>query len=143
MASNDTTSFATTFDIASNDICPKGWRLPIGAATSSAQSSTREFGQLWFNSGITTGVDTETYATNGFNKIRTAPLFFVRAGYVYGGDSLFKEAVFSGFGGGGDYWSSALSGRGSGGFSSFSKTQVINDSATMNTNGYSLRCVVR
>ena len=52
-------------------------------------------------SGITDTLAATTYATDGFNNIRTAPLYFVRGGWI-------TETYFSDLGVTGDYLSSTV-----------------------------------
>lgn len=101
VASNDTTSLTTEYTTAQNDICPKGWRLPVGSSSATSSASTREFGQLFLSSGVTSTIDATSYADGGFNKLRVAPLFFTRGGYVYG-TSLGLSGSY------GYFWSSSV-----------------------------------
>ena len=53
-------------------ICPAGWRLP--------NLDSNEYGNLLTNYNIIQNNTSTTYLENGFNNIRKAPLYFVRAG---------------------------------------------------------------
>ena len=81
VASNNTGGFSTTFNNATNSICPKGWRLPIAR---DANNESREFRNLLVSQGILNSA-TGSYMTNGFINIRKAPLWFVRSGSIYNG----------------------------------------------------------
>ena len=84
IASNNSSSLTTQYANAPNSICPKGWRLPIAT---NADQSIYEFGEMLYRQGITaqkigSPVD---YTANGFNNIRKAPLWFIRAGMIADG----------------------------------------------------------
>ena len=53
-------------------ICPAGWRLP--------NLDSNEYGNLLANYNIIQNNTSTTYLENGFNNIRKAPLYFIRAG---------------------------------------------------------------
>ncbi len=71
-----------------NSICPKNWDLPANG----------KYSTLLSTEGVTTN-----YNPDGFLKIRTSPLYFVRLGRVNGG-SLSFSANF------GYYWSGTVNG---------------------------------
>jgi uncharacterized protein (TIGR02145 family) len=104
IASNNSTNISTTGTIASNSICPKGWRLPNASQTDNVNN---EFGRMLYQSEITAkvsaGNDSVGYATGGFNKLRSNPYYFVRSGNIDGG-TLLNSGV-SGY-----YWSSTVGG---------------------------------
>ncbi len=104
IASNNSTNISTTGTIASNSICPKGWRLPNASQTDNVNN---EFGRMLYQAEITAkvsaGNDSVGYATGGFNKLRSNPYYFVRSGSIGGGTLNYLGA--SGF-----YWSSTVSG---------------------------------
>ena len=83
IASNDSTKASTNYDQAANSICPKGWRMPTTATTNNIYN---EFGKLFYNydviNNLTNGTNPVGYKTNGFNKLRVSPLWFVRSGYI-------------------------------------------------------------
>ena len=85
VASNDSTNIATQYITAENSVCPAGWKLPTSQAGPSSNAKTSEFGQLLLKSSVISAINSTSYATNGFNKIRTSPLFFVRSGNIWGG----------------------------------------------------------
>ena len=77
---------------ASSSICPKGFELPTSG--SSFNSTPGSFYNLLNQYGLTGS------PTSGNNNIIKAPLYFVRAGHVYGGSTL-NNAGSHGY-----YWSS-------------------------------------
>ncbi len=81
IASNNSRNLTTQYINAPNSICPKGWRLPIAT---NANQSIYEFGEMLYGQGITAQKigNPVNYTTNGFNNIRKAPLWFVRAGMI-------------------------------------------------------------
>jgi uncharacterized protein (TIGR02145 family) len=104
IASNDSTNIGSTAnEIASNSICPKGWRLPNASQTDNVNN---EFGRMLYKAGITANVtagnESVGYATGGFNKLRSDPYYFVRPGGINGG-TLVNSGVY------GYYWSSTVS----------------------------------
>ena len=101
IASNNSTNIGSTAEeIASNSICPKGWRLPNASQTDNVNN---EFGRMLYQAEITAkvsaGNDSVGYTTDGFDKIRSNPYFFVRSGFINGGN-------FTSFSNQGYYWSS-------------------------------------
>ena len=82
---------------ATDSICPAGWRLPqSGSSSSSSSLYPYSFYALVTGAyGIT--------SSNNPTGISKAPLYFVRAGYVYGGSNL-SYAGYNGY-----YWSSVAS----------------------------------
>ena len=94
ISSNNSSSVNNT--VETNSICPKGWRLPNAASIAGGY----EFSKLLYAYGITTDdKNTTGYTNGGFNKIIASPLYFVRAGYLYGD--------YNGLGSHGNYWSNA------------------------------------
>ena len=93
IASNNSSNLTTQYTNAPNSICPKGWRLPIAT---NADQSIYEFGEMLYRQGIIaqkigSPVD---YTANGFNNIRKAPLWFIRAGMI--ADGIVKyDAIMS------------------------------------------------
>ncbi len=71
---------------ASNSICPAGWRLPFGRIRYQGDSAITkpDFAPLLYESGVITTSDfsSNSYTTDGFNKVRTTPLFFTRTGDI-------------------------------------------------------------
>ena len=60
-------------------ICPAGWRLP--------NLDSNEYGNLLASYNIIQNDTSTTYLENGFNNMRKAPLYFVRAGGATDGSS--------------------------------------------------------
>ena len=98
IASNSSNEINQGYGYASNSLCPKNWRLPIAT---NKDRSKYEFGDLLFEENIIISKTDNTYAANGFNNIRKAPIWFVRGGYIYTG-SLYTVASR------GLYWSSII-----------------------------------
>lgn len=67
VASNNTET-KQTYTIYTNSICPKNWDLPAG----NQYGAMLQAQKVWTSSS--------TYATDGFLKIRTSPLYFVQSG---------------------------------------------------------------
>lgn len=135
IASNDSSALGgTQYENAANDICPAGWRLPIGTAGSNDTASTREFGQLFYSSGITSSLTATSYATGGFNNIRVSPLYFVRGGNV-SGSSLDTR------GSGGRYWSSTVSNSANAYIADFVNGRIGSAFSASRYYGRSIRCV--
>jgi hypothetical protein len=83
VASNNTNGRGThQYDNATNSICPKGWKLPI---IINSDQPVYDFGQLLFDSNITIGIASATYAQDGFRNVRKSPLWFVRSGRIFYG----------------------------------------------------------
>ena len=133
VASNDTSSHTTSEETMPDSICPKGWRLP------QSSSDPSEFGTLLYQSGIITSPTasgTSAYTTDGFNNIRTTPLWFVRSGRVYDGSRLNLGSY-------GRYWSSAVLSS-SRAYSLFVYSSDISPRYdNSRNNGYSVRCLAQ
>ena len=97
VASNDTSSMVEQFSNAPDSVCPAGWRLPIARDSVSAASS-REWGTLVTRENVINSDN--SYTANGFNRIRTVPLWLIRSGQV--NSSLFRIGDM------GVYWSSTV-----------------------------------
>ena len=137
IASNNSTNISTTGAIASNSICPKGWRLPNASQTDNVNN---EFGRMLYKAGITAklsaGDDSVGYTTGGFNKLRSNPYYFVRAGGIYGG-TLYNPGVY------GDYWSSTVSSSTYTYRLGFNSTDIYPARNYYRYGGRSVRCVAR
>ena len=138
IASNNSTNIGSTVgEIASNSICPKGWRLPNASQTDNVNN---EFGRMFYNAGITVnksaGNESVGYATGGFNKLRSNPYYFVRSGYVVGG-TLNNSGVY------GYYWSSTVSSSTNAYNLRFGGTDIYPGRSSYRYNGWSVRCVAR
>ncbi len=138
IASNNSTDIGSTSgEIASNSICPKGWRLPN---TSQANNVYNEFGRMLYQAEITTkasaGNDSVGYTTGGFNKLRSNPYYFVRSGGINGG-TLYYPGVD------GNYWSSTVSSSTGAYVLSFNGTDIYPARNNSRYGGRSVRCVAR
>lgn len=81
IASNDSSSLGPERGAtASNSVCPAGWRIPQMASDES--ETVNEFQNLFYNAGVITGIDSIDYTENGFNKVRSHPLYYTRIGYI-------------------------------------------------------------
>lgn len=83
VAANNTTGYKS--GTPDNSICPKNWSLP----TKDEYGVMLQAQDIWTGSG---------YFTNGYLKVRTLPLYFIRSGVLIGSLEF--------FGGFGRYWSS-------------------------------------
>ena len=138
IASNNSTNIGSTAEeIASNSICPKGWRLPNASQTDNVYN---EFGRMLYQAEITAkvsaGNDSVGYTTGGFNKLRSNPYYFVRSGDIYGG-TLSNPGV------NGYYWSSTVSSSTSAYPLYFNGTDIYPARNGNRCSGRSVRCVAR
>ena len=83
VASNDTSTHATNYEIMPNSICPKGWRLSRGPESSGGYSEIHDL--LVTYGVIATGAPSNAFLPEGFNNIRANPLYFVRSGWIESG----------------------------------------------------------
>ncbi len=136
-SNNSTNTGSTAGDIAANSICPKGWRLPNASQTSNEYN---EFGIMLYKAGITSnlsaGNESVGYATNGFNKLRSNPYYFVRSGSIDGG-TLYNPGV------NGSCWSSTVSSSTSAYLLGFNGTDIYPGRNYGRYVGRSVRCVAR
>ena len=138
IASNNSTNIGSTAgEIASNSICPKGWRLPNASQTDNVNN---EFGRMLYQAEITAkvsaGNNSVGYTTGGFNKLRSNPYYLVRSGYIVG-----STLTYPGVGGG--YWSSMVSSS-THAYSLVFNGTVINPATNYSRYyGRSVRCVAR
>ena len=140
IASNNSTNIGSTAEeIASNSICPKGWRLPNASQTDNVNN---EFGRMLYGEGITAalsnGDDSVGYynGVTSFNKLRSNPYYFVRSGDINGG-TLNNPGV------NGDYWSSTVSSSTNAYYLRFNGTDIYPARNYSRYNGRSVRCVAR
>ena len=138
IASNNSNNIGSTAnEIASNSICPKGWRLPNASQTDNVNN---EFGRMLYGEGITAalsnGNESVGYATGGFNKLRSNPYYFVRFGYIIGG-TLLDSGVY------GNYWSSTVSSSTYAYILGFNGTVIYPARNINRHSGRSVRCVAR
>ncbi len=111
---------------ATSSICPKGWQLPTSNNTDAKQKSF---------SGLTTAYNIGSDA-DGSEKLRTAPLSFVYAGFATDG-SMSPVGVF------GRYWSSTANAATNAYNLSFASGNVNPSSYYHRYLGFSVRCVAR
>ena len=137
IASNRSYSLTTKYSTAGNSICPAGWRLPKGRAASQT-AETNEFGELLRASGITSSLTATSYATDGFNNLRTFPLYFSRSGNIFSAFKALKNRGAYGY-----FWSSTVSSYGYSYDSSFGKSSLYTNTATQSDTGYPIRCLVK
>ena len=71
-----------------------------------------------------------------FNKLRSDPYYFVRSGYIYGGDLNGPGVV-------GYYWSSTVSGSTNAYYLGFRGTGIYPALSGYRYDGWSVRCVAR
>lgn len=76
----------------SASICPKGWRLPSANSVAPSEFGTMLYEQGIINSASPTDIS-HAYTTNGFNNIRTAPLYWTRAGNIEESATKQRSAV--------------------------------------------------
>ena len=116
---------------AQDSICPKGWRLPTS-------NTNGEFQTLMNKYNITSGTATSGDTAN----LVSAPLYFVRGGYVYQStDYPFYNAGYTGL-----YWSSTPVSVGSTAYALwFYDTNNVtpSDSDSSRQFGYPVRCIAR
>ena len=134
IASND--SEVLSYGVASNSVCPAGWRLPKGG-----KGDETEFGELLQASGVISDITDVVYSEDGFDKLRAAPLFFTRGGYIdhlYGKSLDYRADK-------GAYWSSRPYDR----FHAYmayidGSIRIISSWGNMyRGSGFSVRCVIR
>ncbi len=102
IASNNSASISVDSTRAASSICPKGWRLPNASTT---DNEYNEFGRLLYRdygydivTSPSNGTNPVNYQSNGFNALRSEPLYFVLPGGINAG-TLYR---------GGYYWSNTL-----------------------------------
>ena len=99
VANNNTAGITKDFTNVETSICPAGWRLPTGRDSNNTAAS-REWNAVLYAEGVASSPTGDGYTSDGFNKIRTAPLWLIRSGNT--SSSLFR------IGGMGVYWSSTV-----------------------------------
>ena len=124
VASNNTAS-AQSNTTYSNSVCPKNWHLP----TNGKYETMLQAQAIWAGTGANYGVD-------GYLKIRTSPLYFLRSGVIYG-NSL------SNFGYDGGYWSNTFS-SGVNSYSMYFSADSVAPAYNFNRNlGFLVRCIAK
>ena len=138
IASSASKNINSQYAVASNSICPKGWRLPKGSTSATASATTREVGQLWYAAGIISSLTATQYATNGFINIRQAPLYYTRAGMIV-------QTTLNSPGGVAYLWSASTAST-TNTYASYFQVGASNIYSNANNNryyGYPIRCLVR
>ena len=140
IASNNSTNIGSTAgEIASNSICPKGWRLPNASQTDNVNN---EFGRMLYGEGITAALSNGNGSVgyyNGvtsFNKLRSNPYYFVQSGYISG-------SILNYPGGSGGYWSSTVSSNTNAYRLGFDSSGIYPGRSNNGYIGWSVRCVAR
>lgn len=133
IASNSSGSLGYNYAQANNSICPKNWRLPIAI---NASNTIYEFGSLLLAQGVIDNIQNPSYTTNGFNKIISSPLYFIRAGYVYN-SRLWDNS------GGGYYWPNVTGGGSSSYGLVFGSTDIQPKRYIYRHFGVSVRCLAK
>ena len=140
IASNNSTNIGSTAEeIAANSICPKNWRLPNVSQT---DNEYNEFGRLLYNGydipdKVTAdGTGSVKYQTNGFAKIRSNPLYFVRSGIIRG--SVLENSGIIG-----TYWASMTNSSSYAYGLSFNSSDIWLAANILRNDGRSVRCVAR
>jgi len=132
------------YSVMPNSVCPAGWRLPTGLT--SANDYT-DFDYLLYQNDITAahgGEDSVTgqsidpgYATDGFIKLRTQPLWFVRTGCVGAGTAINNASNAR-------YWANSINnGIHNGYYIDIFSNRVDPTDSTFTNYGFSVRCVAR
>ncbi len=138
--------------IAPDSICPAGWRLPYGARSGiSSADHASDYGRLMYAYEFLPDPSANNYGGRPdtvIGQIGSSPLYFVRTGYIYGGDYGFEYKGEYGY-----YWSStnAISGTSSGVNVFYYYASSYNpNSGQIGTEGYwskyygmPIRCVAR
>ena len=150
IASNNSTDIWRQYAVASNSICPAGWRLPKGKAASTPTAGTYEFGQLLFASDITPGlivnwdkIDAEWYTdyqNNGFSKLHNFPLYFTQSGEITKFRILRRKANA------GYYWSSTIINGDIAYYSVFDRNYInpsVGTDQDSRSLGLSVRCIIK
>ena len=136
IASNNSSNLSTQYTNATNSICPKGWRLPI---VDDRNQATYEFGQLLTYYDVIPTITSSgdgAYTADGFNKIRTEPLWFVRSGRIY--NNALGNTAKSGL-----YWSSTVYGSSDVEFLNFNSSTIWPSFGSSKLLGETVRCLAR
>ena len=123
----------TGSDAANTSICPKGWRLPLGASRTGTNLS---FSKLDYQMGGTGNSQSSTAGTTQSKIWRSFPNNFLYSGYAYGSNILNR-------GSNGYYWSSSA-------YNAYNAYSLYLNSSSLSpgTNsdnklfGFTVRCVV-
>lgn len=126
IASNDSSAYDTQGEVSPTSICPTGWTLP--------RLLQNEVGKMLYAQGVTTAVSPAEYTADGFNMVRTEPLYWVRAGYI-------ANHARSNKGTSGNYWlDTAYSGIGAF-YTNFGNTHIYSGINSNRNVGRAVRCV--
>lgn len=139
IASNSANTIGPVYTTAPNSICPAGWRLPVGLTAADGYS---DYDYLLYGNGITVGHAgwnaSAAYVAGGLNKVRTAPLWFLRAGDVGSGGTKRYQGVV------GDYWSGTTGGDNSGSiYLGIGSEYAVPAAYSAKSWGYAVRCIAR
>ena len=110
-----------------NSICPKNWNLP----------AKNQYGVMLQSQKVWSSID-NAYDTDGYLKIRTSPLYFIRSGNVNNGRLTYFDSD-------GYYWSNTVSDANHAYFLYFDSVRLIPAHkyyASHRSFGWSLRCMV-
>ncbi len=130
-----------------NSICPAGWRLPTGLTSADGYSdydyllyknnATASHGGHRVNVGYATHLYSDSGTeTDGFNNMRTQPLWFTRAGGISNGS-------FDGQSGYGFYWSNTIQSNAIAYTLAFHTSYVYPSRNDGGHGGQSVRCLAR
>ena len=140
IASNNSTNISTDNSKAANSICPKNWRLPNDSTT---DNEYNEFGRLLYNNAYNitnavsaNGTGSVGFKIDGFEKIRTSPLYFVRSGAINANSLLSRGLV-------GDYWSNTVGDNSGSYILSFSSSGAWLSAKHPRSTGKTIRCIAR
>ena len=147
IASNNSNTITVTHTTAHNSICPVGWRLPIGKAstTSSDPGYYDEINYTWVNEGLTKDYAPNTSIlayipdnTTGFLNIRRGSMYMVASGYKHGTNLSINDIGTRGY-----YWTNTVTSN----TTAFSPHFYDSGLYVVNTynrgRGISIRCVAR
>ncbi len=137
-ASNDSNSIVSSIDHVNQSVCPAGWRLPRGQDV----YAFSEVNNLLYKVGAvnryvaTVAGSSADWTTNGFNNVRTTPLYFNRTGAIW--TSSVSYAGTNGY-----YWNDNVASEISATASYFTKDSFNVSGTLTRRNGFPIRCVAR
>ena len=136
IASNNSSSITKRYSTVPDSICPAGWRLPKGHASSTYSVANWEFTNLLYTSDITNSTEENpSYTTDGLNNIRISPIYLVRSGGIFNG--------YIGYGNSGSYWSSTTDSANYIYGLRFDRSSVSPSGSEDRDRGVSVRCVAK
>lgn len=138
VAMDDSSSYTTKYQTVDQSICPSGWKIPTGMP---AVGVAGEINHLFYANNITDTLATQTdqnvgYATDGFNNIRTSPLWLLRSGRIYSA-SLQYPGIY------GYYMSSSVFSPAHNYYLNFGSGYLGSTYYNNRAYGYSVRCTLR